>query len=174
MQDDLRKKYITIGCGAFMAGYTRMTYSLGVIIMETSQDLSIFVPIIFAIIISNQVGFKFTRSLYQRATRSKQMPIISDKIPSPCKNLKAGDIMEPDVITLFQVDSMQNVRDSILNNNHHSFPVVNAENMLVGSIPRNFVIKILEFEAFYGEKEISEELMLNRSMNRSRSNSIHS
>ena len=36
LHDDIRKKYITIGCGAFMAGYTRMTYSLGVIIMETS------------------------------------------------------------------------------------------------------------------------------------------
>jgi chloride channel 3/4/5 len=36
MHDAIRKKYIIIGCGAFMAGYTRMTYSLGVIIMETS------------------------------------------------------------------------------------------------------------------------------------------
>jgi H+/Cl- antiporter ClcA len=62
--DDTRKKYIVIGCAAFMAGYTRMTYSLGVILMETSQDLSLFVPIIFTIIISNQTGYKFTRSLY--------------------------------------------------------------------------------------------------------------
>jgi CBS domain-containing protein len=111
-----------------MAGYTRMTYSLGVIIMETSQDLSIFVPIIFSIIISNQVGFKFTRSLYQRATRSKQMPIIADRVPPPCKNLKAGDLMQPNPITVFSVDSMDNVRMSIANNNHHSFPVVNSEN----------------------------------------------
>ena len=134
-----------------MAGYTRMTYSLGVIIMETSQDLSIFVPIIFAIIISNQVGFKFTRSLYQRATRSKQMPILTDRVPGPCKNLKAGDIMNNKVVTLFQVDSMSNVRSSIVNNNHHSFPIVNSDNMMIGSIPRNFVIKILEFEGFYGQ-----------------------
>lgn len=33
---DIRKKYIILGCGAFMAGYTRMTYSLGVILMETT------------------------------------------------------------------------------------------------------------------------------------------
>lgn len=70
------KKYIILGCGGFMAGYTRMTYSLGVILMETTQDLSIFIPIIFTIIIANQVGNLFTRSLYQRATRGKQMPII--------------------------------------------------------------------------------------------------
>ena len=49
----MRRKLIVIGCGGFMAGYTRMTYALGVILMETSEDLSIFVPLIFTIIISN-------------------------------------------------------------------------------------------------------------------------
>ena len=48
-----RRKNIVIGTGAFMAGYTRMTYALGVILMETSEDLSIFVPLIFTIVISN-------------------------------------------------------------------------------------------------------------------------
>lgn len=33
---EIRKKHIILGCGAFMAGYTRMTYSLGVILMETT------------------------------------------------------------------------------------------------------------------------------------------
>jgi H+/Cl- antiporter ClcA len=67
----MRRKLIVIGCGGFMAGYTRMTYALGVILMETSEDLSVFVPLIFTIIISNQVGFMYTRSLYARATRTK-------------------------------------------------------------------------------------------------------
>jgi len=68
-----------------MAGYTRMTYALGVILMETSEDLSIFIPLIFTIVISNQVGYKFTRGLYERATRTKQMPILTDKVPNVCK-----------------------------------------------------------------------------------------
>jgi H+/Cl- antiporter ClcA len=49
----MRRKLIIIGCGAFMAGYTRMTYALGVILMETSEDLSIFIPVLLTIIISN-------------------------------------------------------------------------------------------------------------------------
>jgi H+/Cl- antiporter ClcA len=48
-----RKKTIVLGCAGFMAGYTRMTYSLGIILMETTQDLSLFVPMIFTIIVSN-------------------------------------------------------------------------------------------------------------------------
>ena len=92
-----------------MAGYTRMTYSLAVILMETSRDLSLFVPIIFTILISNQVGYRFTRSLYQRATRTKQMPILSDKIPAPCKFLKAGDLMQSDITSLKMIDTVQNI-----------------------------------------------------------------
>lgn len=66
-----RKHFVVLGCGAVLAGYTRMTYSLAVILMETSQSLSLFIPIIFTIIVSNQVGALFTRSLYQRACRGK-------------------------------------------------------------------------------------------------------
>lgn len=54
-----------------MAGYTRMTYSLAVIIMETSNDISIFVPIMMTITVSNYTGYFFTRSLYERAIRGK-------------------------------------------------------------------------------------------------------
>lgn len=73
--------YIIIGVGAFMAGYTRMTFSLGVILMETSQSLEVFVPMLITIFISNRTGYLFTRGLYERATRGKQMPILVEKVP---------------------------------------------------------------------------------------------
>ena len=69
--DNSRSNYIIMSCGAVMAGYTRMTYSLAVILMETGQVLNLFVPIVFSIMISNQVGYIFTRSLYERAIRGK-------------------------------------------------------------------------------------------------------
>ena len=48
--------YIILGMGAMLAGYTRMTYSLAVIVMETSQAINIFVPVIVAIGVANLVG----------------------------------------------------------------------------------------------------------------------
>ena len=65
------KNFIVLGCAAMLAGYTRMTYSLGVILMETAQTMNLFVPIIFTIIIANHVGYLFTRSLYDRGIRGK-------------------------------------------------------------------------------------------------------
>ena len=35
-EDAIIRSYVILACGAFMAGYTRMTYSLAVILMETS------------------------------------------------------------------------------------------------------------------------------------------
>jgi chloride channel 7 len=68
---NINKNYIVLGCAGFMAGYTRMTYSLAVIIMETSNDIQIFLPIMITITISNYIGYFFTRSLYERAIRGK-------------------------------------------------------------------------------------------------------
>lgn len=61
---------------AMLAGYTRMTYSILTITMETCQSVSIFMPLVLAIGTSNVIGDFFTRSLYERAVRGKQMPIL--------------------------------------------------------------------------------------------------
>ena len=86
---DLTKNFIVLGCAGVMGGYTRMTYSLAVILMETSNTLNLFVPIIFTCIISNKVGYLFTRGLYERACRGKQMPILMDFVPQPCEKIVA-------------------------------------------------------------------------------------
>jgi len=61
-----------------LAGYTRMTYSLVVVVMETTQSINIFIPIVIGIMTANFTGGFFTRGLYDRAVRAKQMPMITD------------------------------------------------------------------------------------------------
>ena len=68
---DARKNFYVIAIAASLGGYTRMTYSLAVIMMETSQTMNLFVPIFLTILISNVVGSIFTRGLYDRAVRGK-------------------------------------------------------------------------------------------------------
>ncbi len=52
------------------------------------------------------------------------MPIITDKIPAPCKKLVAGDIMQPSPISLCSIESMKNIKKA-LKTQHHAFPIVN-------------------------------------------------
>jgi H+/Cl- antiporter ClcA len=51
--DDLTKNFIVLGCAGVMGGYTRMTYSLSVILMETGGTMNLFVPIVFTSLIAN-------------------------------------------------------------------------------------------------------------------------
>ena len=72
------------------------------------------------------------------------MPIITDKIPSPCKKLVAGDIMQPEPISFNSVETMKNVKRALLHTDHRAFPIVNDENNLIGIIPRNFILTLIE------------------------------
>lgn len=76
-----RATYVILGMGAMLAGYTRMTYSLVVIVMETSQNVNIFVPVVIAVGMSNFMGSLCNRSLYEKAVRAKQMPILIPAVP---------------------------------------------------------------------------------------------
>lgn len=142
------KNFTVLGTAAVLAGYTRLTFSLAVIMMETSQTINLFVPIFFTIIISNKVGALFTRGLYDRAVRGKQMPILRDFVPLPCKGIIAEQMMTKDVVTLERVDTLDNVLVA-LESGHHSFPILNKNKNIIGMIPRNFIIVLLINNGYY-------------------------
>jgi len=52
--------------------------------METSQQINIFIPLLITIFISNNFAALFTRGLYDRGVRGKQMPILVEEVPIPC------------------------------------------------------------------------------------------
>lgn len=56
--------------------------------------------------------------------------------------------MSRDLNTLLNVDTVSNVLEAI-NSGHHGFPVLNHLGNVVGLIPRNFVITLLENRGFY-------------------------
>jgi CBS domain-containing protein len=137
------KSLVVIGCGALLSGYTRMTYSVAVILLETSNSLNLFVPLTLTILIANQTGSLFTRGLYERACRAKQLPIIIESVPFACKHIVAENIMTKDVVTLSPVEDMSTIRKVLTQTKHHMFPIVNKAGHIIGSIPRNYIITLI-------------------------------
>jgi len=88
---------VVIGAGAMMAGYTRLSYSLVVIMCETTDSINLFIPMMVSILVSRAVSGLFTTSLYDRALRTKQMPVLKDSIPEETRNLKVKEFMIKDV-----------------------------------------------------------------------------
>ena len=65
------QSYIIIGATAMLAGYCRLTYSLAVIMLETTQSINNFLPTLLAIGVSLGVAKACNRSLYDYAIRTK-------------------------------------------------------------------------------------------------------
>lgn len=131
-----------------LAGYTRMTYSLAVIVMETSQAINIFMPVLVTVAVANFTGQFFTRGLYDRAVRAKQMPILKKDVPAVNAQKRAEEIMNPKVISLRSVDTVKQIHQA-LKSPHHGFPVLNLNGQVIGLIPKNFLYVILEKRSFY-------------------------
>lgn len=146
-EGDFRTTLIILGCSGMLAGYTGMTYSICIIMMETSMRLNLFVPIVFTIFISSWVSSFFTRGLYQRAVRGMQLPILSaPRIPCANKHLLAENIMARDLVTLDPICNMSDIQTA-LESGHHQFPV--NSNAGYGLISRNYIITIIKYRGFY-------------------------
>lgn len=73
--------YIIVGASAMLTGYCRFTYSLAVIMMETTQSINNFLPMLLGIAVSLTISRSINRSMYDYAIRAKQMPLLRNHVP---------------------------------------------------------------------------------------------
>lgn len=92
--------YAVVGAASILSGYARHTFSLGIIMMESTNNINLFIPVVFTIMIANVVGGIFTRSIYINAVRFKNIPFLIETIPAGSRHVQAEDIMSKNVITL--------------------------------------------------------------------------
>ena len=73
--------YAIIGAASVLAGYSRLSFSLAVIMLETTENVNMFLPVIFALFISFSVGRLFNRSMYWTALGQKSVPFLMETVP---------------------------------------------------------------------------------------------
>jgi len=76
-----------------LAGFTRMTYSLAVIMLETTQSINNFLPTVVTTAVSVYVGKSINRSLYDYAIRAKQIPLLRNHAPAETCNMHVKEIL---------------------------------------------------------------------------------
>lgn len=83
-----------LGATAMLAGSTRMTFSIAVIMLETTNSVDLFLPIIFTLFCSYGAGtLLINKSIYSSALRSKNIPVLGKSVPRENRNLLAQEIM---------------------------------------------------------------------------------
>lgn len=90
---DTSATYVLVGAGAMLSSYCRLTYSLVVIMLETTSSINIFLPMMIGIMVARGVGNLLSPSLYDRALRLKQMPFLRSNVPKETKFHMARQIM---------------------------------------------------------------------------------
>mmetsp|Transcript_35690 Transcript_35690/g.43691 ORF Transcript_35690/g.43691 Transcript_35690/m.43691 type:complete len:128 (+) Transcript_35690:1495-1878(+) len=126
-----------------LSAYSRLTFSLLVVMLETTSSINIFLPMVFAIFTARIVGNLFTNSLYDRALRAKNMPFLRSEAPLQTKSLRALRVMSKGLVTLPTIANMEACKKA-LQTSHNAFPVVNTAGKLVGLIPKSFVVTLVE------------------------------
>ena len=71
LKHDIPATQVLVGAGAMLSAYCRLTYSLVVIMLETTSSINIFLPMMIGIMTARAVGNLFCGSLYDRALRAK-------------------------------------------------------------------------------------------------------
>ena len=95
------------------------------------------------ILTSKAVTDLLSRSLYERALRSKQMPVLAEEPPKQTIKKRARKAMVRDVVTIPTVANISEIR-KCLDTSHQAFPVINTADNMIGLIPRLMLYRLVE------------------------------
>jgi chloride channel 7 len=120
--------YAIIGAAATLAGYSRLSFSLAIIMLETTENVNLFLPIIFALFVSFGIGGIFNKSMYVGAVRSKCFPFLNETVPMCNELITAEQIMSMPPKTLKFRSSVNSIHKVLTENSFDGFPIINSEN----------------------------------------------
>ena len=72
--------YAVIGGVAVLSGYTRLSFCLAVLLMETTQNVNLFIPMLIGVVVARGLGNLIIPGLYSIALKTKGVPLISHKV----------------------------------------------------------------------------------------------
>lgn len=151
------QSYIILGASAMLASYCRLTYSLAVIMLETTQSINNFLPTVLTIGVALAVAKSINRSLYDYAIRMKQMPLLRNHMPEENCKLRVKELLEKNPQQIEVVESVCQVDrlTQVCQMSFSSIPVVNMAGRIIGLIPRNFIIVLMENHVWYDESQVT-------------------
>lgn len=145
--------YAIIGAAAALAGVTRMTVSIVVIMFELTGALTYVLPIMIAVMISKWVGDAFgKRGIYETWIHFKEYPFLDNRDDSPVPDVPVSQIMtqiEDLSVLTATAHTIQSIHDILVSQPYRGFPVVSdaTRNILLGYISRTELMYALRLAA---------------------------
>ncbi|XP_066296030.1 H(+)/Cl(-) exchange transporter 6-like isoform X2 [Branchiostoma lanceolatum] len=113
-----------IGAAAFLGGVVRMTISLTVILIESTNEISYGLPIMIVLMVAKFTGDLFNEGLYDIHIELKGVPLLEWHPPHGMDRLCASDIMETSLSYIYPHTRIQSIVSILRTTRHHAYPVV--------------------------------------------------
>ncbi|CAD2220271.1 chloride channel protein [Angomonas deanei] len=127
--------FALIGAGAFLAGTSRMTMSICVIMVELSSELHYLLPVMVAIVMSKTVADWLSEPLYHHMLHMDCIPYLGPALSHPeFEQLTAADVMATPLTSLRLREKTSVVLDALRNTPHNAFPIYENKTKRGGSV----------------------------------------
>ncbi|KAL2103380.1 hypothetical protein ACEWY4_000248 [Coilia grayii] len=116
--------FALIGAAAFLGGVVRMTISLTVILIESTNEITYGLPIMITLMVAKWTGDFFNKGIYDIHILLKGVPLLEWETEVEMDKLTASDIMEPNLTYVYPHTRVQSLVSILRTTVHHAFPVV--------------------------------------------------
>jgi len=121
--------YAIVGAASALAGVTRMTVSIVVIMFELTGALTYVLPIMIAVMLSKWIGDAFSkRGIYESWIQFNEYPYLDNRDDTPAPDVTVSDIMTR-VEEMVRIDanhdhSIKSLRTLLNTTSFRGFPVI--------------------------------------------------
>nr|XP_020637813.1 chloride transport protein 6 [Pogona vitticeps] len=116
--------FALIGAAAFLGGVVRMTISLTVILIESTNEITYGLPIMLTLMVAKWTGDLFNKGIYDVYVNLRGVPLLDWETQAEMDRLRASDIMEPNLMYVYPHTRIQSLVSILRTTVHHAFPVV--------------------------------------------------
>jgi len=174
--------YALMGAAGMLGGFSRMTVSLAVIVLEITTNMLLVIPIMLVIMTARMIGNLFTPSAYDIVVALKGVPLLEPEaetlgwIELSTHSIASVGVPVEKLIVVYSSDKFKvsTAVDLLTSTRHHAWPVLNNsdENRIVGLLTRTHILDSLEkaqklpqLDANNIEKHALSESALEESLN---------
>ena len=148
-----------LGAASMLAGVTRITITITVILFETTGEWGLILPTMMIVIMSKNLADQFNISLYDMHVELKCIPFVEPEPPLHVEGLTAGDVMAKGCVSCNMIPTVHDLIHMLKSCHHNGFPCLSDNGKVRGLILRNQIITILKYyvPAEYITREEIEE-----------------
>jgi chloride channel 7 len=140
--------FALMGGAAMLGGIARMTISLTVIIIESTNDITYGLPIMMTLMVAKWVGDYFNEGIYDLHIHLKGAPFLEWEPPVVMRKFKAMHVMSKPVVCFHVLERVSRIVEVLRSCRHNGFPVVDQETRFVGIVLRSQLLTLLRNRCF--------------------------